>query len=379
VRQALMRCWRSWRDLRRFSASPPEHRKIVFYSEGTGYWRYFRGVIQELLAASSLTISYVTSDPADPLLETTKPRLATYYIGRGSAMAAFFQSVEARVVVMTMPDLETFHIKRSRTVGQYVYLHHSIVSTHMVYRKAAFDHFDSILCVGPHHVEETREWEAAFGLPQKQLVPHGYGLLDDMMASPPPAPANRERKTILVAPWWGREGLLESYGLPLCRCLLDSGHRVVVRPHPRSVQLAPHLIPDLQRVLGRDKDFVIDSDREGWHSLVEADVMISDWSGVAFEYAFGLLRPVVFVDTPRKVNNPEYERLHAVPFEVQAREKVGRIVVPGRWDEMGEAVSLALSDGAGKQDELLRQREKSIFNVGTSASAATGYLLQLAR
>jgi len=379
MRQALTRCWRSWRDLRRFSASPPEHRKIVFYSEGTGYWRYFRGVVRELLAASPLTISYVTSDAADPLLETTEPRLATYYIGRGSAMAAFFQSVEARVVVMTMPDLETFHIKRSRTVGHYVYLHHSIVSTHMVYRKAAFDHFDSILCVGPHHVEETREWEAAFGLPHKQLVPHGYGLLDDMLASSLPVPAKRERKTILVAPSWGNEGLLESYGVPLCRSLLDTGHRVVVRPHPRSVQFAPRLIPDLHWALGQSPDFVVDSDREGWNSLVEADVMISDWSGVAFEYAFGLLRPVVFVDTPRKVNNPDYERIRAGPFEVQARERIGRIVAPGRWDELGEAVSLALSDGAEKRDERRRQRDHSIFNVGMSASAATGHLLQLAR
>ena len=254
--QMIERYWRPWRDLKKFSASPPEHRKLVFYSEGTGYWRYFRGIVQQLLTASSLTISYVTSDPADPLLTTSDPRLLTYYVGRGGAMVAFFQSLDARVVVMTMPDLETFHIKRSRRVSHYVYLHHSIVSTHMVYRKAAFDHFDSILCVGPHHVQETREWEAALGLPAKQLWTHGYGLLDDIMAAAPPEPLNGHRKTILIAPSWGPQGLLEQHGSPLCRSLLDAGHRVVeVRSHPRSEHLAPRLIPDLQSCLGPSPGF----------------------------------------------------------------------------------------------------------------------------
>ena len=33
--------------------------------------------------------------------------------------------------------------------------------------------------------------------------------------------------------------------------------------------------------------------------------MVSDWSGVAMEFAFGLERPVLFIDVPRKTNNPE--------------------------------------------------------------------------
>jgi CDP-Glycerol:Poly(glycerophosphate) glycerophosphotransferase len=292
-------------------------------------------------------------------------------------MAAFFQALEARVVVMTMPDLETFHIKRSRSVRHYVYLHHSIVSTHMVYRKAAFDHFDSILCVGPHHVEETREWEAALGLPAKRLVRHGYGLLDDIITTASPLPVNGHQKTILVAPSWGPQGLLETCGLPLCRGLLDTGHRVVVRPHPRSGHFAPRLIPDLQSALGTHPNFVIDRDVEGWNSLAEADVMISDWSGVAFEYAFGLLRPVIFIDTPRKVNNPHYERLRPVPFEVQMRAQIGSIVPCGQWEELRETVSRSISEEAEKRDQLRRQREELIFNVGNSAAAASRYLLEL--
>jgi len=368
---AIERTWRSWRDLRRFSGSPPEHRRLVFYSEGTGYWRYFRGLVEQLLTTSSLTTSYVTSDPNDPMLNASNPRLRTYYVGRESAMIAFFTALEAEVVVMTMPDLETFHVKRSRGVRQYVYLHHSMVSTHMVYRKGAFDHFDAILCVGPHHVAETRAWEAANGLPPKRLVEHGYGLLDDILAEAPPNPSGE--KTVLLAPSWGPDGLLEKFGLPLCKCLRAMGARLIVRPHPRTVELNPQIVAELER-----QGFAIDRDREGWKSLRAADVLVSDWSGVALEYAFGLQRPVVFVDTPRKVNNRDYERIRLLPFEVSVREKIGTIVPCDDWQPVREAVSAYLGGSPeAARERIGTVREQAIFNVARSAAAGSNYLLSL--
>ena len=35
-------------------------------------------------------------------------------------------------------------------------------------------------------------------------------------------------------------------------------------------------------------------------SLYQSDLMISDWSGVAFEYAFAFNKPVIFCDVPKK-------------------------------------------------------------------------------
>ena len=41
-------------------------------------------------------------------------------------------------------------------------------------------------------------------------------------------------------------------------------------------------------------------------SFDKADLMISDWSGVAFEFAFGLEKPVIFIDLPKKINNSDF-------------------------------------------------------------------------
>ena len=51
----------------------------------------------------------------------------------------------------------------------------------------------------------------------------------------------------------------------------------------------------------------MDLDLSSQGTVSESDIMISDWSGAAIEYALGLEKPVISVDVPRKVNNPGYK------------------------------------------------------------------------
>ena len=81
-----------------------------------------------------------------------------------------FKILKAGIMIMTMPDLEVYNIKRSIYSVHYLYVNHSMVSMHMIYRKGAFDHFDTLFCVGPHHVREIRETEKTYGLKPKKLI-----------------------------------------------------------------------------------------------------------------------------------------------------------------------------------------------------------------
>ena len=161
----LRRMLREWRGLQAFKRVPRVERTLVFYSEGRGYWSYFEPIFNALQKHHAAPVLYLTSAENDPLLENPPSGMRSFYIGEGSVRTLFFATLDVDVLLMTMPDLQSFHIKRSPFSVHYAYLHHSIVSTHMVYRAAAFDHFDSVLCVGPHHVEEIRAREAAYGLP----------------------------------------------------------------------------------------------------------------------------------------------------------------------------------------------------------------------
>ena len=81
---------------------------------------------------------------------------------------------------MSTPSLETMQLKRSNTT-KYLYIHHSPVSTHMIYKEDAFDNFDVIFCVGPHHISEIKEREQLFNLPPKTLFKTGYVKFDELI------------------------------------------------------------------------------------------------------------------------------------------------------------------------------------------------------
>ena len=145
---------REWRELFRFKALPEDSRAIVFYAEDEASWKHLQPIISELVEVSGRTVCYVTSNAHDPILQQENSLIEAFYIGFGSARTVFFLSLRAGIMTMTMPDLGNFNIKRSKYPVHYVYVFHSLVSTHMIYRPRAFDNFDSILCVGPHHVAE---------------------------------------------------------------------------------------------------------------------------------------------------------------------------------------------------------------------------------
>ena len=143
----MARLLSAWRGMRRFRALPRRDRAIVFYAEDGASWVHFEPVIRALATTHGRGVCYLTSSPRDPVLEREDEAVRAFYIGDGVCRTFLLRILEAGVVVMTMPDLETFHIKRSKYPVHYIYLHHSIVSTHMIYRRGAFDGFDTVFCV----------------------------------------------------------------------------------------------------------------------------------------------------------------------------------------------------------------------------------------
>ena len=232
-----------------FLRDPTASDGIVFYSEGEAYAPFLRPVINALADVYDGPIHYLTSDANDRVLIDDWPDVRSFYISNGCARTYVLNHMHAAVVAMTSPDINTFHIKRSLKARHYAYLHHSLVSTHMVYRKGAFDHFDSILCVGNHQIEEIRAWEALQGLPPKKLFKHGHPSLDALInaakENPAPPVGDDKHLNILLAPSWGPLGLMETRAEEVVQIILDAGHFVRVRPHPRTRQISGSVLDAL--------------------------------------------------------------------------------------------------------------------------------------
>jgi len=355
---------------------PLAERVLTFYAEDGGSWPHFAPIVDALLARGE-RICYLTSSDTDPVLELERPGLSAFAIGEGVGRAFLFQTMETGVVVATVPQLGISVLPRSRhaqALGtQYVYVFHSMASTHMIYEPDGFDHYDTVLCVGPYMHDEIRAREASAGLPAKELLDHGYGRLDTIrtqVAALERTPTDATSPTVLVAPSWGPTCIFETVGVPLVQALLDAGCGVIARPHPMTAKRTPRAIADLEAAFGAHPDVTIDRDIAATESLRLADLMVSDWSGAALEYAFGFERPVLFIDVDRKVNNPDYEALGITPFEVAVRDQVGGVIAPDALDAIGPAVHRLIAEADSWPERLAAIRDANIANVGRSGAVA---------
>jgi hypothetical protein len=369
--------WRAWQDVRRFGKLSSFERRVVFYAEDGTALAYLGSLAEALVKEHGIEVCYLTSSPTDIWLTKPPSGIKPFFIGNGSARTALFMGLEAKVVVMTMPDLETFHLKRSKVGGvHYIYVFHSLVSTHMIYRPGAFDHFDTIFCAGPHHINEIRRNEAVHHLKPKQLVEHGYSRLDTLLSLAPQnsAPDNIIKR-VLIAPSWGDQGLLETQGEELINILLEAGYHVTLRPHPMTLRRHPGLLISLLKEFGTHSAFNIGKDIGATEAFFQNDIMISDWSGAALEYALVRQRPVIFVDVPRKINNPDYENLGIEPLEVSVRHKIGVIVSANDLSSLPER--LKCIDIKQFQVQIAEQKNKIVFNVGRSSQVGAAHIARI--
>ena len=371
-----------WKELERFDKSSDEDRSIVFYVENEYYTIYLKSLIETLVNEYGLKVSYVTSSKTDPLLKSTNKNISSFYIGDGVVRTKFFLNLKAKILIMTMPDLETFHIKKSKVYPvHYVYLFHSMVSTHLVYRRSAFEHFDSIFCVGNYQLDEIRSTEKLYNLKPKNLIRYGYGHLDNLLEKYSKRirlRKNNENKLhILLAPSWSDDGLFENFGEKVIDILLREGYKVTFRPHPMTQKKSKKKINRMSEKFSKNESFLLEQNIFNFDSFLLSDIMITDWSGAALEFAFAFEKPVLFIDVPKKINNPEYEKIPQVPIEVSIREKIGKIILPTDLELIPNEIKMLYGQTKELRDKITKIRNELIFNVGESKKDGAEEIIKL--
>lgn len=357
---------RESRDLGRLLATPADDRPIVFYAEDTFTYVQFEGYLSALRGRTDNPVLYVTSAADDPVLDTDDPGLTPFYIDR--QLPRLFDRLDSRVLALTMPDLGQFQVHKP-PVGNAIYLFHSLNSAHTAYRTGAFDNYDVFFCCGSHHVRELRALRENRGLPPAELLEVGYYKLDRIATAHDSYEAKLPNETTaLIAPSWGPGNIFESCGEEVVSSLRAEGFRVIVRPHPQFFHgLYPAgrtVVDNLQQRFAGDDLVEFELSIETEDSFHEADLMVSDWSGAAFEYALGTLRPVLFVETPQKIFNQGWEDLGLPSFERSMRREVGRVVAPGVGVDIGRFATDLIDSADEWRDKLRQLRAETVFNFG---------------
>lgn len=369
---------REKQDYKKFFSVVNKH--VVFYSESSGFYKYFQGIIEYLLENTNIVIHYITSDPEDKIFElaTSNDRIRPYYIGE-KRLITLMMKMDADVVVMTMPDLENYHIKRSyiRKDIEYIYIPHGMDSLNLTMRTGSMDHYDSVFCVGKHQKEEIEKTEVAYQLPKKKLVEWGYSLLDEMRVDyAKMSHQNSEVKKILIAPSWQPDNIVDSCLEQILDNLKGKGYQITVRPHPQHVRHRGEFMEQLKVKYEQDRDVEIQTDFSSNSTVFEADLMITDWSGIAYEYAYTTQKPVLFINTPMKVMNPEYQKIDTVPLNILLREEIGCSLNLDELDQISDKVQELLDHKDDYYEKIGNFVQEYVYNHGTSAEVGAKYIIE---
>ena len=351
---------------------------IVFYGESESYYIYFKSIIKILTKNNSIKICYVTSSNKDPLLTETNKKFPVYNIGSKTIRTIFFATLDVKVLVMTMPDLNNYYIKRSNNSVHYVYLPHSLSSTHMVYRKGAFDFFDSFFCAGSHHIKELRGSEELYNSKPKNLFKVGYPRLDDLILSNKIEKKSYSLlKQIIIAPSWHSPGIIDTCCDELIQNLLEIDFKVVLRPHRDSKKLLPDRLISTYEKFEECKNFKLIYNDIDNIELKKSAILITDWSGAAMSFAFGLCRPVISIDLPKKINNVDFEKHKLESFETEIRSEIGTILNPKELSKIKNVIDNLINNSDKICKKLFSLRKKKIFNLSKSAGVGAEYLTEL--
>ncbi len=364
-------------DYKRFFSVVNKH--LVFYSESNGFYKYFKGIIEYILENTNIVIHYITSDPEDKIFEMakTEPKIKPYYIGE-KKLITLMMKLDADVVVMTMPDLENFHIKRSylRKDIDYVYIPHGVGSNNLTMRTGAVDHYDTVFCCGPRQKEEVEKTEIAYNLPKKNLVEWGYPLMEDMMESYKKLPPKTDsKKTVLIAPSWQKDNIVDSCLDEILQKLAGKNYNVVVRPHPQHVRHRAEQMKQLQEKFANDDNITIQTDFSSSDIVFQADIMITDWSGVAWEFAFTTQKPLIFINTPMKVMNPEYQKIDTVPLNIEMRDVIGKSLDLDKLDKLPETIEYLFDNSEAYYDKIGEVVRENLYNIGSSSAVGAKYII----
>lgn len=376
--------------------------KLYFYSEGGQYWNTFKPVLQAL-DKKQVSAIYLTSDMDDQGLKFESETVKTKFIGTGNKAYSYLNMLEADVCAMTTPGLDVLQIRRSKGVKHYAHLVHACTDMG-TYKLFSFDYYDSILCSGEHQKKSIRALEQLRGTTTKLLLDSGCPYMDvladrlekekdneptqsnndsidsDLVSSQqnlePNETLDTNIQTVLLAPTWGKNGLLTRFGNKIIDAILISGKNLIIRPHPQSYISEKELMQDLESKYSQDTRVSWDKSSDNFESLFKSDVLVSDLSGVVFDYAFIFEKPVITVEFEYEWKGMEANDLPFKMWELEVLDQIGQTINQNQIEEIPAIINALLEQNTITQ-QLRDLRDQSLYNYKNTGEVIANQLIEL--
>jgi hypothetical protein len=345
---------------------------LVIFSDGKQYWKVFAPICKELSARGQEVVYYTMSED-DPALSAQLPGMTAEFIGEDNRAFTKLNFLKANVVFSTTPGLDVYQWKRSKDVDFYVHIPHA-PNDITLYRMFGIDYYDSILLSGDYQVKQIRQMEAKRELPAKDLKLVGIPYMDDMAARlDSVGAAEAHERTVLLAPSWGDSALFGVYGGKIIEKLLETGYHVIVRPHPQSFKSEKELMDKLMEKFPNSDKLEWNRDSDNFEVLRRSDILISDFSGVTFDFSLIYDKPVIYTTPNFDLGPYDAWWMDEPLWTTTILPQIGAELTEDKMDSLKELIDTCIEDPRYAEGRK-KAKAETWANAGAGAKAVADYL-----
>ncbi|MBE6719841.1 MAG: CDP-glycerol--glycerophosphate glycerophosphotransferase [Ruminococcaceae bacterium] len=346
---------------------------IVIFSDDKRYWSVFEPVCREF-NKRKIDVVYMTASADDKALDNNYEHIKVEFIGEGNKAFARLNFLKAVIVMSTTPGLDVYQWKRSKNVDYYIHLPHA-ASDITLYRMFGIDYYDAVLLSGDYQAEDVRALEKMRNLPEKELVQVGIPYMDEMVARLSKTDSSSDSITVLLAPSWGDSAIFSKYGGKIIEQLISTGYHIIVRPHPQSFTSESKLIEGLINEFSENENIEWNRDADNFDVLCRSDILISDFSGVIFDFALVHNKPVIYTNTGFDKSPYDAWWLDKEPWTLSVLPKIGEELNDGNLDNIKTIIDNCLTDEkyADGRDEA---RKETWNYMGCGAVRTVDYVMK---
>ena len=351
------------------------YKKYVIYNEGLQYWNTFKPVCDEF-EKRQIELTYYTSTEKDPCFEMGYKFVKPEFIGEGNLAFVKLNMLSAGFVLMTTPGLQVYQLKRSKRVAHYSHVLH-MPNDATTYRLFGLDYFDSVLLTGDYQKEDIQTLEKQRGIKAKELITVGCPYLDVYKENIAKIPEEENHPfTVLVSPSWGDVGILKKFGEKLLDPLAATGWRIIIRPHPQSKKSEAEMLARLEERYKDNANIEWDYERQNIYSLKKADIMISDFSGIIFDYTFLCDKPVMYVNAGMDLRPYDaYDLGDKKLWQYASLEKFGKELEEKDFNNIKEIIQ-NMSDSKELSDARKTAKAQAWMHEGEAGKRIVDFMIQ---
>lgn len=352
------------------------YKKFVIYNEGVQYWNLFKPVCDEF-EKRKIELNYLTSAENDPCFKQNYTFVKPEYIGEGNKAFSRLNLLSAGFVLMTTPGLNVYQLKRSKNVQHYGHILHA-PSDATMYRLFGIDYFDSILLTGDYQKKDLLKLEELRDVPKKEYTTVGCPYLDTLKGKIDSLPKEENHRfTVLVSPSWGKSALLSKYGERLLTPLADTGWKIIVRPHPQSKKSESDMLKNLTEKYQENSNVEWDYNQDNIISMSKSDIMISDFSGIIYDYTFLCDKPVMYVNSDMDLRPYDAYDIEGGKniWQFETLKKIGIELKEENFDKIKEIIQQA-SDSKELQELRHKASNEAWMNKGVAGKSVVDFMIK---